>query len=118
MTEQELAALEELAKAAGPQRWVYQDVDSMAGYRIVDDDGLIVMGHHGPEDYIARFCAALNPQQALALVAEVRRLRALVRDAFVEGGVVFDAELHGDDCGGWEGSDARKALGPSDGVAR
>lgn len=113
MTEQELGALEELAKAAGPQRWTYQDVDSMAGYRIVDEDGLIVMGHHGPDDSIAPFCAAMNPAKALALVAEVRRLRSaattlLAHEALADYGSPY-----------WEAVEGlRKALEPSDGVAR
>ncbi len=44
-----------------------------------------------------------------ALVAEVRRLRALVEAAYREGAVAVDP--HGADDAKWEESDARKALG-------
>lgn len=47
-------------------------------------------------------------EQFAALVAEVRRLRALVREALIEGVLWPLDELHAQDC--WERSNARKAL--------
>ena len=44
----------------------------------------------------------------MALVAEVRRLRGLVREALIEGVLWPLDELHAQDC--WERSNARKAL--------
>ena len=124
MTEDELQAMERLANAATPGPWEYD------GYKEIEafgPDGRVTVleipqeWHEGSEYTGAwstatgsgddmKFAAAARAAVP-ALVAEVRRLRAAVREALLEGaglgeeytGRVTDQQM-------WDESDARKAL--------
>ena len=107
MTSEELAAIKALADAATPGPWVWEEgeePDSMSGAvggRIIRTD----MGYYGPEAADRAFIAA-GRTAVPALLAEVERLRALVREAYLEG--ANDESWNAFD---WDHSDARKALG-------
>jgi hypothetical protein len=68
MTAQELDVLERKAKAADPTGFVMYD-GSSTRLQLVDDEGHV-------EAADAAFIVAANPTAVLALIAEVRRLRA------------------------------------------
>jgi hypothetical protein len=81
MTEQELAAIEALAKAATPGPWEAGDAYNYTAP--ISAAGVYGMGMELAEcqrGVDAAYLAAVHPQQTLALVAEVRRLR-VERDA-------------------------------------
>lgn len=112
MTQDELDRLEALAKAATPGPWyqVYEGSSDWTVYGPDDDVKSVANLHrwHQVECPDAAFIVAAR-DAVPALVAEVRRLRALVEAAYREGydnGYVTDPWRDQS----WESSDARKAL--------
>jgi len=74
VTDAELDAIEASAKAATPGPWTVFDGDVCLGDLEKSKGGDELIGTENPED--ARYIAAMHPQTAFRLVAEVRRLRA------------------------------------------
>ena len=117
MTIDELNAIEARANAAteGPWWWGESDLLSKGPVTcscedadhlskpIIETDG----GYYGPCQHDRSFIAHARTDVP-ALVAEVRRLRALVKAAYREGAVAADP--HGCDDAVWAVSDARRAL--------
>jgi hypothetical protein len=129
MTDEELAGVEARANAAttGPWEWKVRDdsgpLAMHSGDVIVFDDGT-AWGEYGSPMHNAAADATFIAHARTdvpALVAEVRRLRGLVRDAYWEaagGWGRLDSDEFMPD---WDHSETRRALDgdktPQDGVA-
>ena len=114
MTEQELTAIEERANAATMGPWEGHSnsgVTSKHTHDNVFETGCGCCTHNDLSVEDAAFIAAARVDVP-ALVAEVRRLRALVERAFQEGqdGRILDGHEQFIYDVAWEHSDARKAL--------
>lgn len=112
MKQDELDRLEALAKAATPGPWyqVYEGSSDWTVYGPDDDVKSVANLHrwHQVECPDAAFIVAAR-DAVPALVAEVRRLRALVEAAFIEG--QESSKTDRDDMAWyWPQSHARKAL--------
>lgn len=139
MTSEELAAIKALADGATPGPWEY---DADCGYVEIHGSGvefkpdwtrsvhnltvrplLLARVHNNATEgndgigYDGAFIAAARTAVP-ALLAEVERLRALVREAWMEalnnpemGEWIITAAGHDANVAAWEKSDARKALG-------
>ena len=123
MTEAELAEIEALAKAATPGPWkrVFGDGEYFVTSPTNDEDNPVMSNtDFYPAAVTAEdqaFCAAARSAVPL-LIAEVRRLRALVESAYREGWKEMEfRDSYGDEREvtqlnfDWEESAARKALG-------
>lgn len=119
MTESELTALAALANQATPGPW---GVDPCSNGGALVKRGVDVGPNRHEQSSVqivpspdAAYIAAMHPQTTLGLIAEVRRLRALVESAYGEGwsAVSFRAQREDvteDVRRDWLTSDARKAL--------
>lgn len=108
----DLDALALLAEAASPGPWGRDDAINdhcMITCGTEPDGAHIYVAQAWTETSDAEFIAAANPSCVLSLIQEIRRLRALVEEAFCErrsmqpGPVQYDSE--------WLMSDARTSLG-------
>jgi hypothetical protein len=114
VTEQELAEIEARANAATAGPWVYDGGGGRHNQRVLATrapDGVVMDNEPYYPQMVApadqEFCAAARTDVP-ALVAEVRRLRALVKEAYEEG--ARDADPYGAGDAVWEHSHAHKAL--------
>jgi len=89
LTDEKLAELEAMAKAATPGPWSFREraaEDYMVGS--IDYEWIAHVWHHEGD---AAFIAATDPDTVLSLIAEVRRLRADLAAAQTEAARSWDA---------------------------
>ena len=114
MTEVELSALEALANGATPGPW-HESPCSNGGALLKRGTDVGPERHEQSSVQIvpasdAAYIAAMHPQTTLGLIAEVRRLRALVESAYEEGEANGIADAHGWANDGWDVSTSRYEL--------
>lgn len=104
-----LGALARACEAVSPSPW---RVDANDCVRAAHN--MIPANFDDPPD--GEYIAAMDPATTLALLAEVKRLRVLVKDAFWEGfGPVGPATPEQWMINRWEKSNVKKAMGNTDG---